>query len=186
MLHALARNWLALVLRGVVALIFALVAFLMPGITIFALVVMFGFYALLDGVLNIFAAARTGVKNHWPLLIEGILGIIASVLTLIWPHITALVLVLLIGFWAILTGVFEVVAAVRMWRAMGGEWLLLLSGIASLIFGLFVVAVPGAGALAIVIWIAAYAALFGVLLIGFGFRLRAFNKRHLADASATI
>jgi uncharacterized membrane protein HdeD (DUF308 family) len=186
MLHALARNWPALVLRGVVALLFALLAFRMPGITIFVLVLMFGFYALIDGVLNLVASFRTGgVKSHWPLLVEGILGIVAGIATLIWPHITAFVLVSLIGFWAIFTGVFEIVAAIRLWRAMGSEWLLLLSGIASLIFGFVVVARPLVGALAIAIWIAAYAAIFGILLIGFGLRLRAFNKRHPAAASAT-
>jgi uncharacterized membrane protein HdeD (DUF308 family) len=186
MLHALARNWPALVLRGVVALLFALLAFMMPGITIFVLVLMFGFYALVDGVLNLVASFRTGgVKQHWPLLIEGILGIVAGIATLVWPHITAFVLVSLIGFWAIFTGVFEIVAAIRLWRAMGQEWLLLLSGIASLIFGFLVVARPLVGALAIAIWIAAYAAIFGILLSGFGLRLRAFNKRHLAAASAT-
>jgi uncharacterized membrane protein HdeD (DUF308 family) len=185
MLHALARNWPALVLRGVVALIFALLAFMMPGVTIFVLVLMFGFYAMVDGVLNLVAAFRTGVKHHWPLVVEGALGVVAGIVTLVWPHITAFVLVTLIGFWAIFTGVFEVVAAIRLWRAMGQEWLLLLSGIASLIFGMLVVVAPMAGALAIAIWVAAYAAIFGVLLIGFGLRLRAFSKRHLAASSAT-
>jgi uncharacterized membrane protein HdeD (DUF308 family) len=185
MLHALARNWPALVLRGVVALIFSLLAFMMPGVTIFVLVLLFGFYAMLDGVLNLVAAFRTGVKHHWPLVVEGALGVIAGIVTLIWPHITAFVLIALIGFWAIFTGVFEIVAAIRLWRVMGREWLLLLSGIASLIFGLLVVAHPIAGALAIAIWVAAYAAIFGVLLIGFGLRLRAFSKRHPAAASVT-
>jgi uncharacterized membrane protein HdeD (DUF308 family) len=186
MLHALARNWPTLVLRGVVALIFALLSFLMPGITVFVLVTLFGIYALFDGVLNLIAVFRTGIKHHWPLLVEGILGIAAGILTLIWPHITVLILISLIGFWAILTGVFEIVAAVRLWRAMGSEWLLLLSGFASVAFGLFAVAAPAAGALAIAIWIAAYAAVFGVLLIGFGLRLRAHNKRHLAAGSTPV
>lgn len=184
MLHALARNWAALVFRGVAALVFALLTFLMPGITVFLLVLLFGFYALLDGILNLVAVFRTGLNHHWPLLIEGVLSIVAGILTLIWPHITALILISLIGFWAIFTGIFEIVAAVRLWRAMGGEWLLLLSGFASVAFGLFAIAVPAAGALAIAVWIALYAMIVGVLLVGFGLRLRNWNKRHIAAAGA--
>ncbi len=90
MLHALARNWWALVLRGIAAIIFALLAFLMPGVTIFVLVTLFGIYALVDGVVNLVAVFRTGIKEHWPLLIEAVLGMVAGILTLIWPHITAL------------------------------------------------------------------------------------------------
>lgn len=181
MLHALARNWWALVLRGIAAIIFALLAFLMPGVTIFVLVTLFGVYALIDGIVNLVAVFRTGVKDHWPLLIEAVVGTLAGILTLLWPHITALVLILLIGFWAIFTGIFEIIAAIRLWRVVGQEWLLLLSGIASVIFGFFAVSVPAAGALAIVIWIAAYALIFGILLVAFGFRLRA--HRHVALAS---
>ncbi len=177
MLHALARNWLALVLRGVAAIIFALLAFLMPGITIFVLVILFGVYALFDGVLALIAAFRTGVRSHWPLLIEGIVGVLAGIVTLARPNITTVVLIYLIGFWAIFTGIFEIVAAIRLWRVFGHEWILLLSGIASLAFGFFVMAVPLAGALAVVIWIAAYALIFGVLLISFGLRLRHWHRR---------
>ena len=169
-------------MRGIAAIIFALLAFSMPGVTIFVLVTLFGVYALIDGVVNLVAVFRTGIKDHWPLLIEAILGTLAGILTLIWPHITALVLILLIGFWAILTGIFEIVAAIRLWRVVGQEWLLLLSGIASVIFGLFAVSVPAAGALAIVVWIAAYALVFGILLIGFGFRLRG-HRQHLPATS---
>jgi uncharacterized membrane protein HdeD (DUF308 family) len=183
MLHALARNWWALVLRGIAAIIFALLAFLMPGVTIFVLVTLFGIYALVDGIVNLVAVFRTGIKHHWPLLVEAVLGILAGILTLIWPHITALVLILLIGFWAIFTGIFEIVAAVRLWRVVGQEWLLLLSGIASVVFGFFAVSVPAAGALAIVVWVAAYALIFGILLVGFGFRLRRLAQRRVATAS---
>ncbi len=183
MLHSMTRNWLALVLRGVAAIVFSLLAFLMPGITIFVLVTLFGFYALVDGVINLIAAFRTGIRDHWPLLIEGVIGIAAGILTLVWPHITALVLIYLIAFWAIFTGIFEIVAAFRLWRLVGHEWLLLLSGIASVVFGFFVFAVPIAGALAVVIWIAAYAMLFGVLLISYGLRLR--SRHRTPHASPT-
>ncbi len=182
MLHNLSRNWVALVVRGIAAIIFGLLALLMPGITILVLVVLFGIYALIDGVISFIAAFRTGVRSHWPLLLEGIVGVLAGILTLVWPNITAIVLSYLIGFWAIITGVFEIIAAIRLWRVFGHEWVLLLSGIISLVFGFFVLAVPLAGALAIVIWIAVYALFFGVLLIGFGLRLRHWNRSRVAAA----
>ena len=179
-MHALARNWLAIVLRGVAAILFALLAFSMPGITILVLVLLFGFYALIDGVFNLVAVFRTGIRGHWPLLLEGIVGILAGIVTLLVPHITAVVLIYLIGFWAIFTGVFEIIAALRLWGVFGQEWMLLLSGILSLVFGFFVVARPLIGALAVVVWIAAYALIFGILLIAFGFRLRQRHRRDLA------
>ncbi len=184
MLHNLARNWLALVLRGVAAIVFALLAFLMPGITIVVLVFLFGIYALIDGVVNFIAAFRTGIRSHWPLLLEGIVGVLAGILTLVWPGITAIVLSYLIGFWAIITGIFEIIAAIRLWRVFGHEWALLLAGVISLIFGFFVLAVPLAGALAIVIWIAVYALFFGVLLVGFGLRLRHWNRTRIAGSAS--
>ncbi len=184
MLHNLARNWLALVLRGVAAIVFALLALVMPGITILVLVSLFGIYALIDGLVNLIAAFRTGIRSHWPLLLEGIVGVLAGILTLVWPNITAVVLSYLIGFWAIVTGVFEIIAAIRLWRVFGHEWVLLLSGVVSLIFGLFVLAVPLAGALAIVIWIALYALFFGALLVGFGLRLRQWERSRLAGPAS--
>ena len=177
MLHALARYWPAIVLRGVVGVLFALLAFMMPGITIFVLVTLFGFYALIDGIMNLVAAFRAGVRHHWALLLEGVVGVLAGILTLVWPNITAVALIYLIASWAIITGVFEIVAAVRLWRVFGSEWVLLLSGIISVLFGFFVFAWPLAGALAVVVWIAAYALVSGILLIGFGLRLRHFNRR---------
>ncbi len=184
MLHNLARNWLALVLRGVAAIIFGLLALLMPGITILVLVFLFGIYALIDGIVNFIAVFRTGVRSHWALLLEAIVGVLAGILTLVWPGITAVVLSYLIGFWAIITGIFEIIAAIRLWRVFGHEWVLLLAGVISLIFGFFVLAVPLAGALAIVIWIAVYALVFGVLLIGFGLRLRHWNRSRIAGSAS--
>jgi len=184
MLHNLAHNWATLVIRGIAAIIFGLLALSMPGITILVLVVLFGVYALIDGAANLIAAFRTGIRSHWPLLLEGIVGILAGLLTLVWPNITAVVLSYLIGFWAIVTGIFEIVAAIRLWRVFGHEWILLLSGVISLIFGFFVLTVPLAGALAIVIWVAVYALVFGMLMISFGLRLRHFKRRRLAPGTS--
>ena len=113
MLHTLARNWWALALRGLVAVLFGLLTFLLPGITLVTLVLLFGAYALVDGVFNVIAFFRVA-SHHWAFLIEGVIGIIAGILTFVWPAITAIALLYLIAFWAIFTGVLEIVAiAVR-------------------------------------------------------------------------
>jgi uncharacterized membrane protein HdeD (DUF308 family) len=176
MLHTLARNWWALALRGLVALMFGLLTFVLPGITLVTLILLFGAYALADGIFNIVAFFRVA-SHHWALLIEGLIGIIAGILTFVWPAITALALLYVIAFWAIFTGIFEIVAGIRLRKVITNEWLLLLMGILSLLFGLFVLIAPGVGALAIVLWIGAYALVFGIFLLALAFRLR--GHRHL-------
>ena len=176
MLHTLAKNWWALALRGLVALMFGLLTFVLPGITLVTLILLFGAYALADGIFNIVAFFRVA-SHHWALLIEGLIGIIAGILTFVWPAITALALLYVIAFWAIFTGIFEIVAGIRLRKVITNEWLLLLMGILSLLFGLFVLIAPGVGALAIVLWIGAYALVFGVFLLALAFRLR--GHRHL-------
>jgi uncharacterized membrane protein HdeD (DUF308 family) len=176
MLHTLARNWWALALRGLVAVLFGLLTFLLPGITLVTLVLLFGAYALADGVFNVIAFFRVAT-HHWAFLIEGVIGIIAGGLTFVWPAITAVVLLYLIAFWAIFTGVFEIVAGIRLRKAMTNEWLLLVMGVLSLLFGVLILFAPGAGALAIVLWIGAYALVFGIFLLALAFRLR--GHRHL-------
>jgi uncharacterized membrane protein HdeD (DUF308 family) len=176
MLHTLAKNWWALALRGLVALMFGLLTFVLPGITLVTLILLFGAYALADGIFNIVAFFRVA-SHHWALLIEGLIGIIAGILTFVWPAITALALLYVIAFWAIFTGIFEIVAGIRLRKVITNEWLLLLMGILSLLFGLFVLIAPGVGALAIVLWIGAYALVFGIFLLALAFRLR--GHRHL-------
>jgi uncharacterized membrane protein HdeD (DUF308 family) len=179
MLRVLARNWWALVLRGLFAVLFGLAAFFWPGITLAALVLLFGAYALADGIFAI-VAAITGADRRtrwWALLLEGIAGILAATATVFWPGLTALALLYLIAAWAIVTGIFEIVAAVRLRREIEGEWLLGLSGLASVLFGLYVAAFPGPGALAVVWIIGAYALFAGILLIALGLRLRGRDER---------
>jgi uncharacterized membrane protein HdeD (DUF308 family) len=176
MLHTLARNWWALALRGLVALMFGLLTFFLPGMTLVTLILLFGAYALADGIFNIIAFFRVA-SHHWALLIEGLIGIIAGILTFVWPAITALALLYVIAFWAIFTGIFEIIAGIRLRKVITNEWLLLLMGILSLLFGLFVLIAPGVGALAIVLWIGAYALAFGIFLLALAFRLR--GHRHL-------
>jgi uncharacterized membrane protein HdeD (DUF308 family) len=180
MVITLARNWWALLLRGICAVIFGILAFIWPGITLGALVLLWGAFALIDGILSIIAAVSrregSGIP-WWALLLEGVLGIAAGILTFIWPGITALMLLFLIAAWAILTGIFEIVAAIRVRKEIEGEWWLVLSGILSIVFGVLLVARPGAGALAVVWLIGAYALIFGVFLIALSFKLKGIKQR---------
>jgi uncharacterized membrane protein HdeD (DUF308 family) len=175
MLHLLARHWWALALRGVFAVLFGLLTFLIPGITLLTLVLLFGAYAILDGIFDIISAVRAPGR-HWPLVLEGVVGIIIGILTFIWPGITTMVLLYLIAFWAIFTGILEIVAGIRLREVIANEWLLILMGVLSVLFGFLILIFPGAGALAIIIWIGAYALLFGIMLIALAFLLRRFRQ----------
>lgn len=180
MLHALARNWYVLVIRGVVAILFGVLALIWPGLSIVALVILFGAYAVVDGIFAIGAVVMGGdIENRWSLAFEGIIGLIAGIVAFVWPSITALALLYLIAFWAIITGLLEITAAVRLRREIAHEWALGLAGGASVLFGLIAIVFPGAGALSIIWLIGVYAIIFGVLLIALGLRLRSMNEtRH--------
>jgi uncharacterized membrane protein HdeD (DUF308 family) len=171
---ALARNWWALAIRGAAAILFGLLALVLPGVTLAALILLFGAYALVDGVFNLVAAfrGRTGERPWWLLAVEGVVSVAAGIVAFAMPGLTALVLVYLIAGWAIMTGVLEVVAAIRLRDEIPNEWWLAASGVVSIVFGVLVAVAPGAGALALVLWIGAYAIVFGALLIGLAFRLR--------------
>jgi uncharacterized membrane protein HdeD (DUF308 family) len=174
-LHALARNWWLLLLRGIAAILFGLLAFAWPGITLISLVILYGFYALIDGLFAILAAIKGGnIESRWWLILIGILGVAAGLLTFFWPNITALVLTMFIGAWALIHGVFEIVGAIKIRKEIDNEWWLILSGALSVLFGLAILIMPGAGALALIWVIGAYAIVFGGMLVGFAFRL----KRH--------
>ena len=174
MMEALARNWWALALRGLFAVLFGLLAFAWPGLTLAALVLLFGAYALVDGVFALVAAVRAAEAHErwWWFVLEGLAGIAAGLLTFVWPGITALVLLYLIAWWAVITGVLEIAAAIRLRNEISGEWALALGGVASVVFGFLLLFRPGAGALAVVWLIGIYALLFGVLLLMLAFRLR--------------
>jgi uncharacterized membrane protein HdeD (DUF308 family) len=163
-----------LVIRGIVGLVFGLIAFAWPGITIAALVVIFGFYAIIDGVTNlILGLSRTATHGRsWATAVQGIIGIAAGVLTFLWPGVTAIALVFFIGAWAIVTGAFEIAAAIRLRKAIQGEWLLALSGVLSMAFGILVFLFPFAGAVGIAWVLGAYAIAGGIVLIMLGVRLR--------------
>jgi len=170
----LARNWWSLVIRGIVGIAVGIVSFLWPGVTLAALVILFGAYALIDGIVNVTGAVRAAeAHERWGiLLLEGIVGILAAVATVLWPTISALALVYIIGAWAILTGAAEISAAIRIRKHVTGEWLLAIAGVLSILFGILILAVPLAGALVITLWFGAYACIFGVVLLSLGLRLR--------------
>ena len=175
---ALARNWWSLVIRGLVAIVFGIVTFALPGITVGALVLLFGVYALLDGAVSIVGAWKAArARERWGALIfEGIVTIAAAAVTAIFPGITALALVYLIAAWALVTGALEIVAAIRLRQYISHEWLFALSGAASLLFGILALLLPLAGAVAIALGIGIYALVFGVLLIGLGLRLQRWTR----------
>ena len=186
MLTMLARNWWVVALRGVFAIIFGVLALIWPGLTLFVLIAMFGAYALVDGIFAVIAGIASYGRNErwWAVLLEGVAGIILGVMTFLWPGTTALVLVYFIAAWALITGVFEIAAAIRLRKEIEGEWMMVLSGILSIIFGLFLVVAPGAGALGLTLVIGAYAIVFGILLLILAFRLRKLPRdEHTIDAS---
>ena len=174
----LSRNWWMLLLRGLVAIAFGVLTWVQPGISLAALVLLFGIYALADGILGVWTAI-TGRKDHedwWVLLLWGLIGIGAGVLTLVAPGVTALALLFYVAAWAVATGVLEIVAAIRLRKTIRGEFWLILSGLLSVVFGILLMAQPGAGALALLWMIAAYAVIFGIFLVILAFKVRNFGK----------
>ena len=172
-LDSLTRNWWAVALRGLAGILFGIITFVSPAISLAALVLLFGAYAFADGVLSIVSAVRRrGADRWWLLLLQGIVGIGAGVVTLLWPGITAIALLFVIAAWALVGGALQVAAAIRLRKVITGEWLLALGGVLTIALGVLLVLFPGPGALALVIWIGAYAFVFGILLLVLGFKLR--------------
>src|SRR5437763_9576618 len=163
----LRRNWWLLALRGLAAVVFGLLAFVWPGATLITLVWLFGAFALVNGILSLVLAAKTpkGYPKVGSLILGGLLGILAGLLAFVMPGITALGLLILIAAWAIATGVMELVAAVRLRKIINNEWLLVLVGIATVVFGFLLLLQPAAGALALIWWIGAWAIVSGVLFM---------------------
>jgi uncharacterized membrane protein HdeD (DUF308 family) len=184
LVDALARHWWVVALRGLAAVLFGVLAFVWPGMTLAVLVLLFGAYALVDGILAIVVAVRGDTDHRLFIGLEGVVGVLAGLGTFVFPGLTALVLLYIIAFWALVTGVLEVVAAVRLRRVIPNEWGLILGGILSVIFGIVLVVSPGAGALAVVFVIGAYAVLFGVTLLMLSWRLRS-HAQHLPTDGQT-
>jgi uncharacterized membrane protein HdeD (DUF308 family) len=173
-IDSLAKNWWALALRGVAAMIFGVLAFVLPGVTLAVLILLFGGYALVEGVLNVIAAVRGRGDDQpwWALLLEGLVSIAVGIVAFVVPGVTELALLYIIAAWAIVTGALEIVAAIRLRRRITGEARLVLNGVLSIAFGVLTMLMPGAGALSLAWLIGAYAIVFGALLLGVSLRLR--------------
>jgi uncharacterized membrane protein HdeD (DUF308 family) len=170
----LSRAWWMLALRGTIAVLFGIVAIVWPGLTLLWLVALFALYALFTGVVSIAGAVknRTSDREWWLILLLGVTGVCAGVIAIVSPGLTALVLVLVMGANALITGVLDIAVAIRLRKVITGEWMLILAGLVSIAFGLFVFLFPAAGALALVWMISAYAIVTGFLLLGLAFRAR--------------
>ncbi|WP_346837876.1 HdeD family acid-resistance protein [Microbulbifer sp. SAOS-129_SWC] len=173
-LRVLSENWWLLLLRGICAVIFGILAFVWPGLSLLTLVILFGVYALLDGFFTLIAAVlgRHQATPLWWLIIAGLISVAAGIVTFAYPQVTALVLVIFIGSWALVRGAFEIIGAVRLRGEIQREWLLIAAGMLSVLFGAAILINPGAGALALVWLIGGYAILFGLSMIWLALRLR--------------
>lgn len=174
----LVRNWWLIALRGVLAIVFGCLAFLWPGLLWLTVVYLFAAYALLDGGMAIATVIRNRghVEHRWAMLLAGVVGIAAGILALVWPAITELMMLLMIAGWSIATGVLQIVAAVQLRKVIEREWLLALSGVLSVVFGVLLVAMPLAGLLVIAWWAAAFWIAFGTMLVVLAFRLRGLGQ----------
>src|SRR5215813_7296269 len=174
LLHTLGRVWWLLLLRGIAAIVFGVLAWAWPGATLITLVLFWGAYALVDGVAALWSGwqAKDAGKPMWQIVLVGLLGIAAGIFTFVAPGITAIALLFLIAAWAIATGVFQIAAAIRLRKEIANEWLLILSGALSIAFGALMIANPGAGALAVLWLIGVFAIAYGALLVVLAFKLR--------------
>ena len=168
------RSWQLVLVRGIFAVSFALLSFFWPEITVTVFVLLFGVYALMDGLFALAALTRFSARDghFWALLIEGLMGIAVGIVTFLHPGLTALAIVVLVGAWATLTGILAIVGAIQLRRIVANERFLFLSGLSSIFLGIAIIAAPGAGLLVWVYFVSAYALLFGGSLIGLALRLR--------------
>lgn len=177
MLASLARNWWIFLLRGLCAVVFGVMAFAWPGMTLAILVVVYGIYAIADGITALGVGIVGGLDGArwWQMILVGILSIAAGIVAFVWPAITAIALLAIIATWAIIRGVVQIFAAIRLRAVIENEWLLILSGACSLIFGALMIARPQSGALAVIWVIGMYAVIIGVVEIALSLRLRSFR-----------
>jgi uncharacterized membrane protein HdeD (DUF308 family) len=181
----MARWWWSFILRGVLAIAFGVMAFALPGLTLDVLILLFGAWMFVDGVFNIIAViqGRERERSWWLGVLEGIAGIVAGLIALVLPDVAAGALLVLISAWAIVTGIIEIIAAIRLREQITGEVWLALAGVASIAFGLLLFLFPVTGALTILWLIGGYAIVFGVMLILLGWRLRGVNEMAKRDAA---
>lgn len=170
----LEQDWWVFLVRGIAAIIFGIAAFLWPGLTLAVLMLLFAAYVLVDGIFGLVYAIRNRAKlDHlWIWLLEAVLGIVVGLLTFFMPGVTAFVLLMFIAAWAIVGGVLRIISAFELRKQITGEWFLILGGALSVLFGILLVVMPGAGIISVVWLIGLYSVLFGVILIGLAMRLK--------------
>lgn len=172
--RALAQHWWVVLLRGVLAILFGVMAWAWPGVTLAVLVLIWGAYALTDGIFQVIA----GIRGKWgSLVVLGLLGIAAGVVTFVWPGITAITLIWVFAFWAIVAGILQVSAAVRLRQEVRGEWLWIVSGVFTVFLGVLLLLYPGAGALSVTWLIGSLAVAWGILLVVLAFKLKGLGTR---------
>ena len=172
--RALAQHWWVVLLRGVLAILFGVMAWAWPGVTLAVLVLIWGAYALTDGIFEVIA----GIRGKWgSLVVLGLLGIAAGVVTFVWPGITAITLIWVFAFWAIVAGILQVSAAIRLRKEVQGEWLWIVSGVFKVLLGVLLLLYPGAGALSVTWLIGLLAVAWGVLLVVLAFKLKGLGAR---------
>lgn len=183
MVHGLTRNWWLWLIRGIAAIIFGVLAGIWPSVAWITIAILFGAYAFVDGIFALFATVRAAETHQrwWPLLLEGIVGIIIAAITFYDVRITIVALYLTIAAWAFLTGILELVAAIQLRKHISNEIWLIIGGIASIVFGVLMVLYPIIAAITLTYIIAAYAIVFGIIMIGFSLRLRS----HASSPAAT-
>ena len=186
MLSNLSRFWWMLLLRGLLAIAFGILVFTSPALSLVSLILIFGIFALADGLAAVVTAIRGRDENDdwWVVLLAGLAGMGVGVITFLAPGITALMLLFYIALWATVIGLLEIVTAIRLRREIQGEFWLILHGIVAVAFGVFLIARPGLGALSVLALIGAYAIASGILMIAFAFRIRGFAQRVHAAVAA--
>lgn len=179
MLQRLTKFWWLIILRGLVSILFAIIAFTNPKLAFEALIILLGVFLIVDGATAVYLGIR--MRGHdddwWAILFEGALGVILGLISLINPQLTAAGLLLVLAIWFLVTGVFEIATAIKLRKEINNEWLLGFAGVISIALGVLMVINPNAGAVSIMWWLGFYASAFGALLIGLGLRMRQINKR---------
>jgi uncharacterized membrane protein HdeD (DUF308 family) len=169
-----------MLLRGIASILFGIAAFIWPGLTVLALTLLYGAFAFADGIFSL-GAAMTGRGDRsiptWWLALIGVLGIAAGAVAFLWPGLTAFALVIMIGAWAVVMGILEIIGAIWLRHEIEDEWLLIAAGIVSVLFGLALLLRPAAGALALAWAIGAFAIVSGILLVAFALRLKGVHDR---------
>jgi len=176
-------RWWAIALRGVAAILFGLLALFSPAAAFTSLVIVFGAFALVDGVLALSVARRRAGNSYAAMIARGIISIVAGIVALTWPGISALALLIVIGLWAIATGIFEVATSIHMRKEIQHEWLLGFEGTLSILFGAALLVSPLAGAIVLGLWVGAYALVIGIMLLATGFGLRSYQHHHPISAA---